>query len=75
MSVLLLLYVLIKDRIGILRSLKPKSIFHFFCINKERHLDFGIIFGIILNSFALLVWVPFWIFDKIFNLGIFQNKK
>jgi hypothetical protein len=85
LGLLIALYYLIKDRIEILRSIKPNSLADFF----DYHHEFGILgyivcmfiplginplFRILINLFALVIWVPFWILDKLFQLKIFEEN-
>ncbi len=80
-GVFMLLYVLIKDRIDILRSLKPNSFSSFLgfdCAFSSGNFCFKYFFaGLLFNIFALFIWFPFWLVDKSFHLGIFEenNKK
>ena len=79
-GLLMFLYFLIKDRIGIIRSIKPKNFKSFFGFDDEDGFIeylFPIrrrIATIIFNIFGLLIWVPIWIIDKSFQLGIFEEK-
>ncbi|CAM1362282.1 hypothetical protein TOREUM_20686 [Tenacibaculum litoreum] len=82
---LFFLYVLIKDRIEIIRSIKPKSIRSFFGYYNDTNLiNYIISFfsrfeknplaTIAINIIGLLIWLPFWVLDKIFSLNIFEDK-
>ncbi len=73
LGIISLIYILIKDRIEIIRSLKPNSVADFFSLNYSYPRY--IIPSLIFNTFALIIWVPFWLLDKLFNLGIFKDKK
>ena len=68
------IFVLIRDRIDILRSIKPKSLQDFFGINNSRSSLRYIFMRILVNIFALFLWVPFWILDKLFKLNIFKEN-
>lgn len=85
-GVIVFLYILIKDRIDVIRSIKPKSVAHFFGVNevsKNRSLKDilyclcirRVVITTIINSFTLFVWGPIWLIDKKFNLSIFNDKK
>lgn len=67
-------YFLIKDRIEIIRSIKPNSLEDFFGMNNSefglRHMSMRIL----INILALFLWVPFWILDKLFKLNIFKEN-
>jgi hypothetical protein len=84
-GLLVALYFLTKDRVGILRSIKPNSLADFF----DYHHELGILsyivcmfiplgvnplFRILINLFALVIWVPFWILDRLFQLKIFEEN-
>jgi len=71
------LYFLIKDRVEILRSIKPNSWSEFFGLQRAHHDFFHIryiLVRFIVNIFMLLIWVPFWILDKLFRLNIFEEN-
>jgi len=71
------LYLLFKDRIEILRSIKPNTLTDFFGVRDEADIFNSPMFLTVLNVFGLFIWVPFWILDKLFKLNIFKenNKK
>lgn len=80
LGIIFFIYILIKDRIDIIRSIKPNSLKEFFGFYKSNSINvFGELFDFVilffLNIFGLFIWVPFWILDKLFNLGIFKDKK
>ncbi|AZJ36485.1 hypothetical protein D6T69_13515 [Tenacibaculum singaporense] len=85
LGALFFLYILIKDRIEIIRSIKPKNLKYFFGYYENTNLRKYLLlflssrydnplYKIILNSFMLFIWVPFWVLDKIFSLNIFEDK-
>tara|TARA_R110002073_G_scaffold8207_1_gene45626 strand:+ start:73354 stop:73641 length:288 start_codon:yes stop_codon:yes gene_type:complete len=69
--------VLIRDRIDIIRSIKPNSIGEFFGLNDFKSHTFPLRYVIsrtFINIFALSIWVPFWILDNVFKLNIFKEN-
>ncbi|MFY0631240.1 MAG: hypothetical protein JXR05_12720 [Flavobacteriaceae bacterium] len=71
------IYFLIKDRVGIIRSIKPNSLADFFGLGDNSDFIDSAMLISVLNVFGLFIWVPFWILDKLFKLNIFEknNKK
>tara|TARA_R110001632_G_scaffold66891_4_gene157336 strand:- start:2612 stop:2914 length:303 start_codon:yes stop_codon:yes gene_type:complete len=79
------IFVLIRDRINIIRSIKPNTVKDFFAYDDDTTLIDYIfrslsryrnpLLKIIINIFGLIIWVPFWLLDKYFKLNIFENKK
>jgi hypothetical protein len=76
-GLLLALYYAIKDRAGILRSIKPDSWYEFFGFRNASSATFPplyIVLRFVFNLFTLVIWVPFWILDKLFGLKIFEEN-
>lgn len=83
LGILFFLYTLVKDRIDIIRSIKPNNLKSFFGFyNGMNTADYFLSFFnnyknpvliTLLNTFCLFLWVPFWILDKKFNLKIFED--
>ena len=69
-----IIYFLIKDRIDIVRSIKPKSIGSFFGLDHREDFINNPLFITLVNLFALVIWVPIWILDKLFKLNIFKQN-
>ena len=76
LGLLAALYYVIKDRVEILNSIKPNSIAAFFGLDRVRTI-FGLktmILFTMLNTLGLIIWVPFWMLDRLFKLNIFEEN-
>lgn len=77
LGLLTAVYVLIRDRVDILRSIKPNNLSEFFGMYPGYSSIFytkRILLRFIVNLFALFIWIPFWILDRIFKLNIFEEN-